>query len=384
MNDPDQESSAIKKGIETYKELGKEGWWKSKTSKEKHSFIVGCIMLVLTIVALILVTFPRTFFGNDVADKIIGKDNDNGFDAIGNWFKNTTSTDRIISTVVTLAITFLLSYIVMVIIRLSTFKGKKAKTIGSLIRSFVKYLVILVDIFVVLGIWGVDVSTILASVGVLTLIIGLGCQSLINDIVSGLFLVFDDSFNVGDIVVIDNFRGTIKEIGLKSTKIIDSGGNIKIIGNSAITTVVNLTQELSVAICDCDISYNEDIDNVESVIKKNLQSMKKKIPALVDVSYVGIASLADSGVTLRFVGHCKEENRYQTVRDMNKWIYKLFNDNNILIPYPQIVVNPPDKKSVEPTLKDKKASEKFIREQKELSSGIGPISNLDGEDGSVK
>ncbi len=348
MNDPDQESSAIKKGTETYKELGKEGWWKSKTSKEKHSFIVGCIMLVLTIVALILVTFPRTFFGNDVADKIIGKDNDNGFDAIGNWFKNTTSTDRIISTVVTLAITFLLSYIVMVIIRLSTFKGKKAKTIGSLIRSFVKYLVILVDIFVVLGIWGVDVSTILASVGVLTLIIGLGCQSLINDIVSGLFLVFDDSFNVGDIVVIDNFRGTIKEIGLKSTKIIDAGENIKIIGNSAITTVVNLTQELSVAICDCDISYNEDIDNVESVIKKNLQSMKKKIPALVDVSYVGIASLADSGVTLRFVGHCKEENRYQTVRDMNKWIYKLFNDNNILIPYPQIVVNPPDPVKPEP------------------------------------
>jgi uncharacterized membrane protein (DUF485 family) len=148
MNDPDQESSAIKKGIETYKELGKEGWWKSKTSKEKHSFIVGCIMLVLTIVALILVTFPRTFFGNDVADKIIGKDNDNGFDAIGNWFKNTTSTDRIISTVVTLAITFLLSYIVMVIIRLSTFKGKKAKTIGSLIRSFVKYLVILVGLFI--------------------------------------------------------------------------------------------------------------------------------------------------------------------------------------------------------------------------------------------
>lgn len=358
MNSTEQESRAIKKEIETYKELGKEGWWKSKTKKEKRSFIISCVLFVVTIFALVLIIFPRPFFGNTVADKIIGEGNDNGFIALGNWFKDSTNTDRIISTVITLAITLLLSYIVRVIIRLSTFKGKKAKTVGSLIRSFIKYLVILIDIFVILGIWGVDVSTILASVGVLTLIIGLGCQSLINDIVSGLFLVFDDSFSVGDIVVIDNFRGTIKEIGLKSTKIIDGGGNIKIITNSSITTVVNLTQELSIAICDCDISYNEDIDNVESIIKKNLPNMKKKIPALTDVSYVGITSLADSGVTLRFIGHCKEENRYQTVRDMNKWVYKLFNDNDILIPYNQIVVNPPDPvKEVTPVVQEEKKTD---------------------------
>ena len=273
----------------------------------------------------------------------------------------------------------------MLIVKGLTIKGKKAKTIGSLIRSFIKYVAIIIAIFAVLSTWGVDVTTLLASLGVLTLIIGLGCQTLISDVVSGLFLVFDDSFNVGDIVVIDNFRGTVQEIGLRSTRIIDAGGNVKAINNSSISTVVNLTDELSVAVCDCDISYNESIERVEAVISKNLPTISKKIKAIKNGPYYkGIAVMGDSGITLRFIAECREEDKFQVVRDLNREIYIMFTNNDVLIPYPQIVVNPPDKKSVEPTLKDKKASEKFIREQKELSSGIGPISNLDGEDGSVK
>ncbi|MFA6861905.1 MAG: mechanosensitive ion channel family protein [Bacilli bacterium] len=360
METSEKSAEEIKKNIQEYKALGPKAWWAAKTKKKKISFILSLVLVAVAITCLFLIIFSRQVFGNDIADTIIGPENENGFIAIGKWFQDQTNLTKIVNTLVTMIVSFLIAYVITLIVRLSTFKGKKARTVGSLIKSFVKWLTILIDIFTILSIWGVDVTTLLASVGVLTLIIGLGCQSLINDVISGLFLVLDESFSVGDIVVIDGFRGTIKEIGLKSTKIIDAGGNIKSISNSAISTVVNLTEELSVAICDCDISYNEDIDNVEGIIKANLNKMKKAIPAIKDCSYVGITSLADSGVTLRFIAHCTEDNRYQVVRDMNKWIYKLFTDNNILIPYNQIVVNPPDpmpaKKNANPTVQASSSS----------------------------
>ena len=373
----------FKKKTEAEKSLdaSKVQWWDTLTPKQKHRFIISSIFVSVSIAGLFIIAFAREIFGS-ASDQFLGQ-SDNGFVAISKWFK--TNTEPLVNTLLIILLTFLISYVLMLIVKGLTIKGKKAKTIGSLIRSFIKYVAIIIAIFAVLSTWGVDVTTLLASLGVLTLIIGLGCQTLISDVVSGLFLVFDDSFNVGDIVVIDNFRGTVQEIGLRSTRIIDAGGNVKAINNSSISTVVNLTDELSVAVCDCDISYNESIERVEAVISKNLPTISKKIKSINNGPYYkGIAVMGDSGITLRFIAECKEEDKFQVVRDLNREIYIMFTNNDVLIPYPQIVVNPPDKKSVEPTLKDKKASEKFIREQKELSSGIGPISNLDGEDGSVK
>ena len=88
-------------------------------------------------------------------------------------------------------------------------KSKKSKTISSLVRSLVKYGLMLVALAIILIAWGVNVVGVLAGVGVITLIVGLGCQSLIQDVISGLFIVFDDYFGVGDTVIIDGFRGTI-------------------------------------------------------------------------------------------------------------------------------------------------------------------------------
>ena len=109
-----------------------------------------------------------------------------------------------------------------------------------------------IGLAIVLVIWGVDVTGIVASLGILTLIIGLGCQSLIQDVVSGLFIVFDDYFSVGDMVIIDGFRGYVSEIGLRSVKIDDRVGDIKTITNSNIGTCVNLSREdnmITVNIC---------------------------------------------------------------------------------------------------------------------------------------
>ena len=136
---------------------------------------------------------------------------------------------------------------------------KKHRAFLNLLSSFIKYLSIIIWIFLVLSIAGVDTTTLLAGAGILSLIVGLGAQPLIEDIIAGLFIVFEDVFDVGDIIVVDGFRGTVKEMGIRTTKIVDAGGDIKIVNNSDIRTLINMTSELSLAICDIDIEYSINI-----------------------------------------------------------------------------------------------------------------------------
>lgn len=349
----------------------KESKWSKKTPEEKKSFITHCIMWSVAIVVVMLLIFSNEIFNINLFG-----DNSNGFQAMINWFSDETNYVKFIKTAVILIVTWMVVSILNLAIHFLSLKSKKAATIASIVRSFLKWVAIIVCILMILACWGVDISTILASLGIVALIIGLGCQSLISDIVSGLFLVFDESFQVGDIVVIDDFRGTITDIGLKSTRITDTGGNVKIINNSAISSVINLTDDLSIATCECDIDYNEDLKHVEAIIATNLESIKKEIPAIVDGPfYKGVSQLGDSGIYLKFVAKCKEEDRYQVERDLNRAVLNLFNDNKVNIPFPQIVVNKPQEHYAEATKKEEKVANDFVKDQKESSKGIEQMPN---------
>ena len=213
----------------------------------------------------------------------------------------------------------------------------------------------------------------LASAGVLTLIIGLGSQSLIADILAGIFIVFEGEFQVGDIVIIDNWRGEVKEIGMRTTKLIDVGGNIKIVNNSEIKTIINQTQELSVAKTYVSVSYNARIERIEAIIADNINKVKSKIPAIVDGPfYMGVSELGESGVSLLFTAKCKEDDVYQVQRDLNREIKIMFDDNNVEIPFNQLVVHMEDdkNKTIKLTRSDVKKAESFNEEQKELSKDI--------------
>jgi len=227
-----------------------------------------------------------------------------------------------------------------------------------LVRSLVKYIAIIAAVAFILVAWGVDVAGIVAGVGVLTLIVGLGCQSLIQDVVSGLFIVFDDYFASGDMVIIDGFRGKVVEVGLKTTKLEDFGGNIKSITNSSITTVVNMSRLRSVCTITLSISYNEDIERVEALIVKECEKLPAKIPNIIDGPYYkGIDSVGQSSIDLLVLAFTTEDNRFQVTRDLNREFYLLFKRHDVQIPYQQITVNPQDEKE------RKKASE----EQSEVS-----------------
>ena len=247
---------------------------------------------------------------------------------------------------------------------------KKGRAILDITCSLIKYAAVIVLLFLILRSFGVDTTALLAGIGILGLVVGLGAQPLIADVIAGLFIVFENVFDVGDIIVVEGFRGTVKEIGVRTTQIVDAGGNIKIINNSDLRTIVNMTEQLSLAICDVSIEYGESLERVEAILKQNLDQIKTNIPDVKEGPfYKGVSELGESGVVLRFIAKCDEDSKYQVERDMNRQFKLLFDKYNINIPFPQVVVNQPVAFE-DATAKQKKDAEKFVEEQKELGKVI--------------
>ena len=252
--------------------------------------------------------------------------------------------------------------------------SNKVKTVLTLTRSIIKWMVIIVVIIIILQAFGVDIATLLAGLGILALIVGLGAQQIIADILAGFFIVFESEFSVGDIVTIDGWRGTVTDIGIRVTKLIDASGNVKIVNNSDIRSVVNLTAEYSVAFVTVSIDYGEDLNKVELVIRDNLDKIKNNIPAIVDGPYYkGVTELGASSVDLMFVATCKEDDIYQVKRDINRELFLLFNDYGITIPFTQVTISsreegPKDyKKKSDRSKKYETEAKEFVDEQADLA-----------------
>ena len=337
-----------------------------KDSKKKLGvgFIIRIILSVLFIGYLVFILGLRT---------IIFK----GDSLIYNMYADDFATNvwaRLLKTVVIFAICFLIIQVSTCFVKLSEFvKNNSVKTTLLLLGNLCKYAAAIAFVLVALSTWGVDTSALVTGSAVLALVVGLGCQSLISDIVAGIFMLFEGDIKVGDIVVIDGWRGTVKQIGLRRTKIEDAVGNVNIVNNSAISNIINNTQELSVAIVDVGTEYNESIIRIEEVIAKALPEMKKHIPAIVEGPfYKGVAELGESCVNIRLVAKCKEEDKYQVQRDLNRELKLLFDANDINIPFNQVVLNTrdpnePNKTQYKPRTA---ASEQFVKEQAELSKDI--------------
>ena len=220
-------------------------------------------------------------------------------------------------------------------------KTGRASTMKNLISSALKYVLAFVAVFWGLSIIGVDVSTLFASVGVMALIIGFGAESLIADVITGLFMIFENQYNVGDIIELDGYRGTVVNIAIRTTSIEDSGGNIKIFNNSDVRNIINLSADSSRAVCDIPIPYEADIDAAEKVIKELCLELQEEHPTVFEKlpECVGVQMLGDSAVILRVVAHVDEEDRFSAARLINKKMKTGLEKAGMGAPYAQIVVH---------------------------------------------
>ena len=308
---------------------------KSKNKKTLH-IAINVLFIAIILVVYVLLVYGSVLWTNSHYYQVL-----NPFVEFPTDSGNQSYVPDIILRILSLSFVIIsITYLIRFILKGIGPKLKRGQALASLLSSFAKYLGAIILIFAILGTLGVDTTVLLASAGILSLIVGLGAQPLIEDIFAGIFIVFERTFEIGDIIVVDGFRGTVKEMGIRTTKIEDAGGDVKVINNSDIRTLINMTSKLSTAVCDISISYNEDIEKVEQVLNENLGKIKEKYKAIVNgPTYVGVQSLADSAVIIRVIAECNEMMRYQVQRDINREIKIIFEKNNIQIPYPQIVVH---------------------------------------------
>ncbi|MBE6530128.1 MAG: mechanosensitive ion channel family protein [Ruminococcaceae bacterium] len=277
----------------------------------------------------------------------------------------------LIKTIQIITIAYLLNFLVSMLLKKILSRSKRGMTITTLVISFLKYLIAIIAVFLILGAWGVDTRALLASAGILGLIVGLGAQSMIADILAGISIVFEGEYQVGDIVVIDGWRGTVEEIGVRTTKIKDAGGNVKIVNNSAISTVINQTKDLSIAKAYISIEYGMPIPQAELIIKKNLDRIREAIPQIQEGPYYkGVDKLAESSVDLLFTAACKEEDLYIVQRALNRELKIMFDENGINIPFPQVTISQLEATDTKTQPSEKKEASSFVAEQAKLSKNL--------------
>ena len=139
-------------------------------------------------------------------------------------------------------------HLILLILSLIKTENHRVRTVQTLTANLIRYVAAIVIVICVLSLLNVDMPTILAGLGVIALIIGFGAESLITDVVTGFFILMDNQYNVGDIIEVGGFRGTVSEIGIRTTSLTDTGGNVKIINNSDMKNILNRSDHSSKAV----------------------------------------------------------------------------------------------------------------------------------------
>ncbi|MFA5526058.1 MAG: mechanosensitive ion channel family protein [Acholeplasmataceae bacterium] len=259
------------------------------------------------------------------------------------------SVGRIISSLVVLFIALLILRIAKITLkRIGQKPGpnqRRKRTVARVIRSIIRYTVGILSILIILAIWGVNVAPALAGLGILGLVIGLGAQKFINDLIAGFFIIFEHHFDVGDKVEVKGFKGEVIDIGLKTTRIKNWKNEILILSNGEITSLINFSKDYSIAVVEFGIAYQEDMQKTIEILNSELPKIREDFPEIVeDPKIIGVTNLNSSSVDMRATCKTLNEQHYGVERAIRQRIKEILDENKIEIPFPQVVVNQPNKK----------------------------------------
>ncbi|MDO5538585.1 MAG: mechanosensitive ion channel [Eubacteriales bacterium] len=297
--------------------------WHEKTPEQKLITILEALMSVLALAICVAILFKDRIFQEDSIFLHIIQ---------GNW-EHSLNVFALTGCIMIICVCGVAVMIVREILRLlARAMNAKGATICHLLRNFVKYISVIAMLYYCFALFGVDTQTLLASAGILSLVIGLGAKELVSDILAGLFIIFEGEFQVGDIVTVGDWRGIVQEIGVRTTKILSEGNNVKIISNSAVSGVINMTKNNSQCCCDLGIVNDRTLDEIESILTSELPQLKYKLPAvLAGPVYKGVYSLSGSTINIRLVTECNEADKAQLGRDLNREIKMICDRHGITL-----------------------------------------------------
>ena len=204
----------------------------------------------------------------------------------------------------------------------------KGETVCRLAFSLLQYVAVLGGIYLIMGFLGFNTSFQLTSVGIISLAISLGSKDIVADILAGIFIIFEGDFQVGDFVDIEDFQGIVQEIGVRSTKVLGLGDNIKIIGNDSIKNVLNMSKMNTWLTVELKIPSDIPLRDVEELLEKELPEIGKRIPEMISGPYYkGVWSIEMGRKILHFSCECLEQHSRVVRRKLNHDVIVLLESN---------------------------------------------------------
>ena len=231
----------------------------------------------------------------------------------------------------------------LILFVLSLIKSEKhrVQTLLSIVSNATRYIAAVVVLCWGLSILGADVTTIVAGVGVVALIVGFAANSVIADMVTGLFMIFENQYNVGDYIEVGGFRGKVTSIGIRTTCLEDAGGNVKIVNNSDMSNILNRSDHTSRAVSVIGIPYETDLEALEKKIPDMMEGIRSRHEDIMLAApvYLGVDELANSSVNLKFVVEVDDKNIYSASRTLNRELFLCFRREGVEVPFPQVDVH---------------------------------------------
>lgn len=227
-------------------------------------------------------------------------------------------------------------------------RRKRAQTLGATFERFLSILIWTVAALMVLRELDVDITPVLTGAGIIGLAIGFGAQSLVKDIIAGIFLIAENQVRIGDVAEINGIGGAVEEINLRTVVLRDLEGVVHTIANGEIRTLANRTKDFSYYVIDIGADYDDDTDRIVAAVRDTAAEMMTDAayaPSILEpIEVLGVDAFKASEVTLRFRIKTLPLKQWEVGRELRRRIKKTFDARSIRIPFPQmeVTVRKPD------------------------------------------
>ena len=218
----------------------------------------------------------------------------------------------------------------------------RMRTLLPLLRNAVMVVVIVVVAMMVLSELGLNIAPLLAGAGVIGLAIGFGAQTLVQDVITGLFILFEDTISIGDVVSVGGHAGFVEGMTIRTVRLRDLSGNVHTIPFSQVSTVMNMTRDFSYYVFDIGIAYREDVDQVIEVIGQLGAELQEDpsygVEILEPIEILGVDAFADSAVVIKARIMTKPIKQWMVGREFNRRMKRRFDELGIEIPFPHMTL----------------------------------------------
>ena len=213
-------------------------------------------------------------------------------------------------------------------------------TLKAMTMSIIKYILFFAVIIAIMANFGIDVSSLLAGLGIAGAILGLAFQDFVKDIIAGFSIITENQYEVGDLIEVGDFKGRVTAVGLKTTRIRDYRGKVKIISNRNISELINWSRHDTLAEVKISASYENDPDKVLDVLEKVKTELDGSMEEMTgEIRIYPMSDMEESAIKYTIQCPCKSYKHFAVQRAIRHEVYKAFKANKIKIPYKQIEIH---------------------------------------------